>query len=187
MTPTPEEVEATMVANLEERAGKSMNQWLTLARKSGLSKHGEIVKHLKTEHELTHGYANLVAHYYLKSGASAQPDEELVAVQYSGKMSDLKPIYDALLAAATKLGKDVEVAPKKAYVSLRGTKQLALIQPSTATRLDLGLNLKGVAPEGRLEASGSFNSMLTHRVCLESVAEVDKAVRGWLEAAYRTG
>ena len=54
----------------------------------------------------------------------------------------------------SKLGKDVEVAPKKAYVSLRRNKQFALIQPSTRTRVDLGLNLKGVEPEGRLEGRG---------------------------------
>jgi len=28
------------------------------------------------------------------------------------------------------------------------------VQPSTKTRLDVGINLKGVAPKGRLEASG---------------------------------
>jgi hypothetical protein len=32
---------------------------------------------------------------------------------------------------------------------------------------DVGLNLKGVRPKGRLEASGSFNAMVTHQVRLE--------------------
>jgi hypothetical protein len=53
----------------------------------------------------------------------------------------------------------VELAPKKAYVSLRRKKQFGCIQPSTATRVDVGVNLKGVAPAGRLETSGSFNLM----------------------------
>jgi hypothetical protein len=82
------------------------------------------------------------------------------------------------------LGKDVEVSPKKGYVSLRRNKQFGLIQPSTATRLDLGLNLKGVAPSGWLEASGSFNAMCTHRVRIEGDAGLDANVKKWLKRAY---
>jgi predicted transport protein len=88
------------------------------------------------------------------------------------------------MAAVAKLGKDVEVAPKKAYVSLRRAKQFALIQPSTKTRVDVGIQLKDAAPSGRLEASGSFNSMVSHRVRVGAVGEVDKELVGWLKEAY---
>ena len=54
-------------------------------------------------------------------------------------------------------------------MSLRRSKQFGLIQPTTATRVDVGLVLKGVAPAGRLEASGSFNAMVTHRVRVANV------------------
>jgi predicted transport protein len=96
----------------------------------------------------------------------------------------LRPIYDRLLAAITKFGSDIEVSPKKAYVSLRRGKQFAIVQPSTATRLDVGINLKGVEPTERLEASGSFNAMLSHRVRLSTVAEVDRELLAWLKKAY---
>ena len=62
-------------------------------------------------------------------------------------------------------------------MSLRRKKQSALVQPSTAKRFDLGLNLKGVAPEGRLEASGGFNAMCSHRVRLETLADLDEKVK----------
>lgn len=55
MAKSPEEVAAAMIANLKEKAGKTLEAWMKLAKKSGCSKHGEIVKYLKTEHELTHG------------------------------------------------------------------------------------------------------------------------------------
>lgn len=181
----PEEAGAKMIANLREKTGKTLDQWLSVVKKSKLGKHGEIVKFLKTDHEVTHGYANLVAHKALASDAgSATSSTELVDVQYGGKKSGLRPIYDALVGKVNKLGKDIELAPKKAYVSLRRNKQFGLVQPSMATRVDLGLNLKGVKPAGRLEASGSFNSMCTHRVRLESVKDVDKEVVGWLKQAY---
>jgi Domain of unknown function (DUF5655) len=89
-----------------------------------------------------------------------------------------------LIACVKSLGPDVEIAPKKTYVSLRRSKQFALVQPSTATRVDLGLNLKGVAPSGRLEASGSFNAMCTHRIRIEGPTDIDADVRRWLKQAY---
>jgi hypothetical protein len=89
--------------------------------------------------------------------------------------------------AVAKFGGDVEVAPKKAYVSLRRSKQFAIIQPSTKTRVDVGINLKGVAAGPRLEASGSFNAMVGHRVRLSARGEVDQELIGWLQQAYALG
>ncbi len=103
-----------------------------------------------------------------------------------GDRAHLKPIYDAIISAVKDRGHDVEVAPKKSYVSLRRKKQFALVQPSTKARVDVGLNLKGVANTDRLEASGSFNAMVSHRVRLESRAQVDAQLRSWLETAYNT-
>ncbi len=183
MPKSPEEMAEVMVRNLAAKTGKTLGQWLKIARGSKLNKHGELVKFLKSQHGLTHGYANLVAHSMLKSAAGDAAPVDLIASQYSGKKADLKPIYDALISAVGKFG-DVEVSPKKAYVSLRRAKQFAIIQPSTAARLDVGINLKGVKPVGRLEASGSFNSMVSHRVRIESLNDVDKKLVAWLRQAY---
>ncbi|MEM9334865.1 MAG: DUF4287 domain-containing protein [Pseudomonadota bacterium] len=183
MPKSPEEMAEAMIANMKDKTGKTLPQWLALVNKTGLEKHGLIVKHLKSDHGMTHGFANLVAHKALKSDAGSA-DTDLVAAQYSGPKADLKPIYDAIIKAARACG-DVEVSPKKAYVSLRRSKQFAIVQPSTRTRVDLGLNLKGEAPTERLEASGSFNAMVSHRVRLEKPGDVDNAVKGWIKKAWR--
>ena len=60
---------ATMIANMKEKTGKTLDQWLQIVSKSSAAKHGEIVKLLKSEHGMTHGFANLVAHKSLKSDA----------------------------------------------------------------------------------------------------------------------
>ena len=186
MPASPEEMAATMIANMKEKTGKTLEQWLAIAKQTGAEKHGQIVKALKTDHGLTHGYANLVAHKLLQSDAGSKAAEgtDLVAAQYFGPKADLKPIYDAVIEAATSLGKDVEIAPKNSYVSLRRKKQFAIVQPSTRTRVDLGINLKGEPAAGRLEKSGSFNAMVSHRVRLEKPADVDKEVKAWLRKAW---
>ena len=185
MSKSPDDALASMIANLEAKTGRSLDAWTRLAIASGTTKHGELVKRLKDEHGLTHGYANLVAHTALKSDAGALAETtDLVAAQYAGDKAALRPIYDAVRAVVQGFGDDVEIAPKKGYVSLRRSKQFAIVQPSTKTRVDLGLNLKGVNPEGRLEASGSFNAMVSHRVRLGAAAEVDAEVVAWLKRAY---
>ena len=174
---TPEEMAASMIANLPEKTGKSLEQWLAVVASSGPDKHGKIVAHLKGEHGMTHGFANLVAAKALESGEEV----DLVAAQYSGAKADLKPIHDAVMAYATSLGSNVEIAPKKTSVSLRRKKQFALITPATRTRVDLGLALKGDEPAGRLEKG---DAMCSHRVRLESVEAFDAEVKGWMAEAY---
>jgi hypothetical protein len=185
MAKSPEEMKANMIAGLRDKTGKSMEEWLKIVRASGLSTHKEIMKLLKEKHGLTHGYANLIALGSLNSDSHTSDDPAaLVDAQYAGAKAALLPIYNELLKAIKGFGKDVEVSPKKAYVSLRRSKQFAIIQPSTASRLDVGINLKGTDPAGRLEASGSFNAMVTHRVRVTSLDDVDKELLAWLKKAY---
>ena len=175
----------SMIVNMKEKTGRDSAAWLKIVAAQKLEKHGQIVKFLKTDHGVTHGYANLIAHLSLNSAATGGDEDDLVAAQYSGTKADLKPIYDKLLKAVNGFGTGVEIAPKKTYVSLRHRKQFGLVQPSTKTRVDLGINLKGKKPGGRLEASGSFNAMVSHRVRLESPKDVDAEVIGWLKEAFK--
>jgi len=170
--------------NLETQTGKSRAQWIKLAAGKGFAKHGELVAWLKSEHGIGHGYANLVAIRSRESATAVDTPVDLVSAQYSGAKADLKPAYDELIKTVQAFGSDVEISPKKGYVSLRRSKQFGLVQPSTAERLDVGLNLKGVAVTDRLEASGSFNAMVTHRVRLAKGARIDAELKRWLRQAY---
>jgi Domain of unknown function (DUF5655)/Domain of unknown function (DUF4287) len=184
MAKSTEDMIASMVQNIEAKTGKSVPDWIKLARKTGFAKHGEILKFLKTEHGLTHGYANFIALKSLEPAGEASPDgDALVDAQYAGPKADLRKLYDGLIASIQKFGPDVEIAPKKTYVSLRRSKQFALIQPASG-RVDVGINLKGEPPAGRLEASGSFNAMVSHRVRVSGPKEINAELLGWLRKAY---
>jgi predicted transport protein len=174
----------SMIKNLKEKTGKSLEDWVKIVKKSKLSKHGEIVKYLKTEQGLTHGYANLITHQALQSSSVQPSNSDLIGSQYSGEKENLKPLYDELIRQLKKFGNDVEISPKKTYVSLRRNKQFAIIQPSTKTRLDVGINLKNVDTTERLEKSGSFNQMVSHRVRLNTGDKVDSELIKWLNQAY---
>lgn len=180
-----DEATQTMIDNLMEKTGKSLEEWVAVVHSTGLEKHKEMLQYLQNEHGLTYGYANLVALTARGSGIAASSGEELLEEQYKGAKAAMRPIYEALIDSVTAFGDDVEIAPKKTYVSLRRKRQFAIFQPTTATRMDVGINLKGTAPAGRLEASGSFNSMVTHRVRVTRTEEVDDELVSWLRQAYQ--
>lgn len=178
MAKTPEQMVQTMIDNLPEKTGKPLAEWQAIVAASGAAKHGEIVKLLKGEHGVTHGFANLIAQKCI--GNLDVGAEDLVANQYQGK-EGLKPIHDAIVAYVKSFGDELEISPKKTSVSLRRNKQFALIQPSTKTRIDLGINLKGEPAQGRLEL---MSGMCTHKVRLTGVEDFDDEVRAWLEQAF---
>ena len=175
---------ATQIVNIEKNTGKKLKEWIAIVNNSGYSKHGELVKFLKEQHGFTHGNANMVVLYAKQNFSRATENEtDWIAEQYKGK-ENLKIWYDKIIAALNQLGKDIELAPKKAYVSLRRKKQFAIIQPSTKTRLDLGLNIKDVATAGNLEAAGSFNGMCTHRIKIDDAKAINKELINWIKQAY---
>ncbi len=175
---------ATQITNIEKATGKKITEWYDVINKSGISKHGELVNFLKEKHGFTHGNANTVVHFTKQSHAGAtENNTDWVAEQYKGK-ENLKPWYDKIMVEINKFGKDIELAPKKAYVSLRRKKQFAIIQPSTKDRLDVGLNIKGVAPSGNAEEGAKWNAMCTHRIRVEDEKIITKDLINWVKQAY---
>lgn len=179
-----EKATQTQITNIEKNTGKKLDQWIAIVNKSGFAKHGELIKFLKDKHGFTHGNANVIVHFAKQSHAGAtENSDDLVTEQYKGK-ENLKAWYNKIIAEVNKFGKDVELAPKKAYVSLRRKKQFAIIQPSTKERLDVGLNIKGVDPSGIVEDGQKWNAMCTHRIRIEDAKGVNKDLIGWIKKAY---
>jgi hypothetical protein len=189
--PSVEDGIAAQIRNIETRYGKPLSEWFGVIAASGLTKHPEVVAMLKTDYGMAHGAAHRVS---LLSRQSAAPGPaspgpasrgEVADALYTGKKAALRPLHDQLMAVIDAFGADVSLAPKKGYVSLRRSrKQFAMIQPSAAGRIDLGLILPGVPAGGRLEPAGSFNALFTHRVRVTSGGDLDDALAGWLAAAY---
>jgi len=175
----------TMINNMPEKTGKSLAQWYKVLAAAKLEKHGDILKLLKGEYGVTHGFANTISMMYRQHAAGGAPSEDdMVNAQYAGKKEALRPIYEAILKEVTLFGSDVEIAPKKTYVSLRRNKQFAIVQAATRSRVDLGFNLKHVQPSNRLVGGKVFGGMCTHKVELTSASEVDDEVVFWLKEAY---
>jgi hypothetical protein len=174
----------TQLRNIEATYGRSIDEWVDLVESRGLRRHGEIVAMLKNEYGMAHGAANRVALVALDQldghPKSANPVDDLIA----GRPAHVQAIVELVLAAIDRLGSDVGIAPKKGYVSLRRRVQFGMIQP-TASYVNVGLVLRGVAVTDRLESAASFNALFTHRVRVKSVDDVDADFKHWLERAYQ--
>lgn len=171
----------TMIDNMPEKTGKSLEQWKKILQTKSFAKHTEAVNFLKKEHHVTHGFANTIVALSKEEKTS---ERDLVENQYEGK-EYLLPIYEKILSAVTALGEDVIITPKKTSVSIIRKKQFALIKPATKTRIDLGLKLKDKPTTDRLEDSGPFGTMCTHRVKISEVRDVDDELKEWLKEAYQ--
>jgi predicted transport protein len=172
-----------MIENLKEKTGHSLDEWKAVISKQSFLKHGEIVKFLKETHNVTHGYASEIALKVLGSGADSTTDtDDLIGSQYKGK-EHLKAYYDKLLAEIQKFGGEFEIAPKKTYVSLKRKKQFVILNPASKTRFEIGFNLKGVEPKGKLEAEKP-HSICSHKINLSDIEEIDKEVIDWIRTAF---
>ncbi len=189
MSTVDEGLEA-QIRNIEQQYGKSLNEWIAIVKESGLTKHTDMVAMLKSQYGMSHGSAHRVALKAREADAvsiakaAEASGRDPAALLYGSKKAGLKPLHDALMTAITTFGDDIELAPKKGYMSLRRKKQFAMIQPTTATRIDLGLILKNVPATERLESAASFNALFTHRVRVNTINDVDAQVIAWLKQAY---
>jgi len=172
---------ANQIANIEKSTGRTLAQWVVLIQRSGLQKHGQIVSMLKEEHGLTHGNANTLALKAREAAAGGpQSDADLVDSHYAGKNAALRPLYEAVLAKVQMFGTDIELAPKKAYVSLRRRKQFALVGPA-AGELEVCLVLPDAEPSERLKPT---SGMGTHKVRISDESGLDDELVSWLREAY---
>jgi hypothetical protein len=181
---TPDDGIAAQIRNIEARYGKPMPEWLTLIAASGLAKHTDVVAMLKADHGMTHGAAHRVSLLARQAASPTAASEDPADALYTGKKAALRPVHDRLMTVIGALGTDVSTAPKKGYLSIRRKKQFAMIQPSAAGRLDVGMILPATPAAGRLEPAGSFNALFTHRVRVASPDDIDQALTGWLRTAY---
>jgi hypothetical protein len=175
------------IRNIEATYGKTMPEWLAIIAASGRSKHTEVVAMLKTDWGMAHGAAHRVSLLARQAAAAPAPqgtDRDPANALYTARKAALRPLHDALMHAINTFGDDIDIVPKKGYLSLRRRKQFAMIQPSTASRVDVGLIIKDLPAGERLEAATGFNALFTHRVRLTTAAEIDTKLIEWLKKAY---
>jgi hypothetical protein len=114
---------------------------------------------------------------------------DLLAPYYAGPRLGLKPLYEALLAAARGLGEGVKIDLSTSVIVLRRQKDFAsFVASPQGDRIYVGLVLPGRPPTHRLGRARDmgWGTRFTHMVMLRYKTDVDHEVRGWLTEASLT-
>ena len=188
----PQAALLTQLRNIQSKTGQTLAQLHAQLEGSGLTKHGEKRSWLMEKLGLGYGDANAVVTLQGKPlpaglegaappAASSASEDPLDAI-YAGNKAALRPLHEAVMAQIQALG-DFEIAPKKAYLSLRRNKQFAMVGPATAKQIEIGLNCKTLAEHPRLKHLPP-GGMCQASTRIDSPDQIDAELLGWLRAAF---
>ena len=141
--PSLKMVESSM-RNLQERTGRTVDQWIRDVEKNGPPTEEARRAWLKAEHGFGTNYAWWVAELSVGKGREQlDPKAYLEAAQgyvdamFAGKRAALRPLYERLLALGLGLAPDVKACPCQTIVPLYRHHVFAEIKPATNTRIDM--------------------------------------------------
>ncbi len=176
----------TQLDNIQKKTGKSLAELTSIAKSSGLTKHGELRDMFKEKLGLGHGDANALVHAVFESdgtrAAEGKSDDAVLDEIYSGPKVAFRPIHEKLIKEIDKFG-EFEIVPKKGYVSLRRKKQFAMIGPKTNTRFEVGINAKDLQKNACLLEQPK-GSMCNYIIQLTDTKEVDAELIAWIKSAF---
>jgi hypothetical protein len=184
-----------IIANLPKTTGRPIEEWIALLKKSGPAGEKERREWLKKNYKLGGTTAWMIVDRAEGKGAEDTDPEtylkaaaQYVEAIYAGPKAALRPIHDALIAEGLALGSDVKICPCQTIVPFYRQHVFAQIKPSTRTRIDFGLALKGAKkkPPKRLIDTGGLakGDRITHRIEITAIADIDAEVKEWLKIAY---
>jgi len=183
------------LAELKEKTGRSMEEWLSLVKKEGPKDEKSRREWLKTKHKIAPNSAWWIAERAEgKGGDEDTPEVYLKAAvryveeQYAGPKEKLRPIFEELLKLGKSMGSDVKACPCKTIVPLYRKHVFAQIKPTTNSRIDLGFALthyKRKLPKRLIDTGGlAKKDRITHRVEITAAEQIDGEVKKWLKTAY---
>jgi len=173
---------ATIRAGLERDTGKTMDEWVAIARGCPESGHRARLKWLKDHHGLLQNRASQVLSEAFGSRMAWSEPDKLVEALWADPAS--RAIFAAIDAAARQPNEVIQTA-RKGYTAWSRKVQFAAARPLKGGKAMLGL---AVAPDAgaRLEApkNESWSERLKARVLITSPAEVDAEIEALLRAAW---
>jgi hypothetical protein len=183
LTPRQEKWFASVQANLERDTGRSLADWVAVARVCPETSHRARLAWLKEHHGLLQNRASYVLSETFGSEMPWDDPDALIDVLWVDPAS--RAIFQAVKAKATALA-DVVVGPRKGFTAFSRKFQFAAAKPVKGGTAILGLAVApdvdpGLMPRRKNEP---LNERLLAIAPLASVAEVDARIEGLLRQAW---
>lgn len=173
------------VANLKQRTGRSLEEWVQVVMDSGIDPHDlkAVRRWLKEEHGAKVNTRWHVAEAAARAAGWKRPGvEAFIDQQFSGSKVGMRPLFDRLRALIEDLGDDVAVQGRGGYTPFVRARQFAAVA-ATRTRLDVGLRFTD-PPDSELIVPSKGPGMGSHKLTLERPDQLTDEVEELLKVAY---
>lgn len=137
MALSPSQMQEAIIRNLPEKTGKTLEQWVAIARSFGLGSQSEIAKKLKSEHGLGHVQAQTIV--WRMNGEKPYVDTEGYEENIF-RTASVYELYKKMKSRILALGSDITAKPCKTYVPFYRKNQFAMLTEKNG-QLILGLSL----------------------------------------------
>jgi hypothetical protein len=185
MAKTSGDFEKEFIETAKQHTGRTVEEWMPVLAGSGYTKPMELLNWLKEAHGMNHLQANLLSGMYLNGGKPVYMNEGNLLDQQFAKAENMRILFDGIVAKIQADFADVQVIPKKTYVSFTATREFAAINIKPK-ELRLGLDLGDEPCAGRVAKSKLTGPMprISHMVVLTAVSEYDAELVALLRQSY---
>ena len=173
---------ASLQASLERETGRSLAEWVTIARACPEAKHGARVRWLKAEHGLgVNRAAHILSEAFPSTMSWDQPDALRSALWTDPGSAAILAAVEAAVADLP----DIVSGQRKAFTAWSRKVQFAALRPVKGGTAMLGLAVSPDAdPRLATPKTESWSERLKAKLALASPADVDDGVRALLRAAW---
>lgn len=186
MSKSPQDMMAAVSASMQERTGRTLEEWVEVVRAGGIDPldQGAVRRWLQAEHGILQNSRWAIADAAARSAGWKEPTtEQYIEGQYAGQKAALRPVFDRLRVILEAFGDDVSVEGRSTYTPFVRRRQFAAIAAATRSRVDVGLRYVD-PPDSPLLAPASAPGQASHRISLGSVEEVTGEMERLLKVAY---
>lgn len=185
MAKTSGEFEQEFIQTAKEKTGKTVEQWIPVIKKAGLSKQMEITNWLKADHKLNHLQASLLAGLYLNNGKPVYQNEDNLLENQFVKCEAMRPLFDNISSKILQEFPDTQLIPKKTYLSFTAVREFAAINIKPK-EIRLGMDLGDAPFTDTIQKSKLTGPMprISHMLVIEDEKQFNKSVIEYLRQSY---
>lgn len=185
MAKTSGELEKEFIDSAKEKTGRSLEQWLSLVKSSGIEKRNDIIAWLKKDNGLNHMQAQFVVGIYLNEGKPVYINEENLMDNHFVKFPEMRPMFDELSEKIISEFAGTQVIPKKTYISFTAVREFAAVN-IRQNEIRLGMDLGDESFNDTLQKSKLTGPMprISHMVILTDIKQLDKKIIGLLQKSF---
>ncbi len=185
MAKTSGELENEFIDTAKSSTGKSLDEWLSLVKSSGIEKRNDIMEWLKKGHALNHMQAQFVAGMFLNNGKPVYGNEDdLLEAQFE-KCPAMRPLFNEVSGRILSTFKGTQLIPKKTYLSFTAIREFAAVNVRQ-DEIRLGLDLGEEPFNDTVQKSKLTGPMprISHMIVLKEISQLDKHSMELLQQSY---